>query len=169
MPSECIPNMIKHFLTVFSPPAKSSFNLCRHKLIRSTEICKQRTVSNALVCNPPTWYATAQVKYQTHTFPPSPSESTSNGLLACRAQHLNYIEGGEWDSTEQGKREEEDDLSGMTLLSHKLTDIWTQRVKPKKLKRGIQRRIPPPSVHCRAPPRSLPPLSPPQISICGDE
>ncbi len=86
----CIPYMIKHFLTVFSPPAKSSSNLCRHRLIRSAEICKQRTVSNTLVCNPPTWYAAAQVKYQTHTFHPSPSESASNELLAYLVQHLNY-------------------------------------------------------------------------------
>lgn len=70
--------------------AKSSSNLCRHKLIRSAEICKQRTVSNTLVCNPPTWNAAAQVKYQTNTFHLSPSLSASNGLLAYLVQHLNY-------------------------------------------------------------------------------
>lgn len=78
------------FWTVFSPPAKFSSSLCRHKLIRSTEVCKQRTVSNTLVCNPPTWYAAAQVKYQTHTFLLSPSSSASHGLLAYHVQHLNY-------------------------------------------------------------------------------
>lgn len=67
-------------------------------------------------------------------------------LMAC--WHILYntwttVEVGEWDSTEHRKREEEEDLSGVTLLAHELTDILAQRVKPKKLKRGIQRRIPP--------------------------
>lgn len=108
--------MIKHFFTVFSPPAKSSSNLCRHKLIRSTEICKQRTVSSTLVSNPPTWYTTAQVKYQTHTFHLSPSSSAPNGLLAYLVPHLNYnwVKGsGAPLSTEM---REGGDLSGGTSL-----------------------------------------------------
>lgn len=84
-------------------------------------------------------------------------------LMAC--WHILYntwttVEVGEWDSTEHRKREEEEDLSGVTLLAHELTDILAQRVKPKKLKRGIQRRIPP---SLCSPSRSSP-LTPPQPS-----
>lgn len=95
-------------------------------------------------------------------------------LMACWRILYNTwttIEVGDWGSAERRARGEEEDLSGGILPAHEMTDIWAQRVKPKKHRRGIQTRIPPPCVHRCAPPRSLPPPppSPPQISICGDE
>lgn len=165
------------FLTVFSPAAKSSSNLCRHKLIRSAEIRKQRTVSNTLVFNPPTWYAAAQVKYQTHTFHPSPSKSASNGLLAYRVQHLNYS----WiwrerrpQSIVTRKKKKKTCLELHYLLMSRHT--YGLRESNQKSSREESREEspapPPPSpLFAVVLPRLAPPLtlSPPQISICGDE
>lgn len=87
-------------------------------------------------------------------------------LMACWRILYNTwttIEVGDWGSAERRARGEEEDLSGGILPAHEMTDIWAQRVKPKKHRRGIQTRIPPPCVHRCAPPRSLSP-PPPQPS-----
>lgn len=134
---------------------------CRHKLIRSAQICKQRTVSNTFVCKP-THMVCCSSSQISNTYI-SIQVHPSLHLMACchsNVQHLNYADGGDGDATEHGKRKAEENFSGMTRLSHKLIDIWAQRVKPKKLKRGIQRSILPPSVQCRAPPAQTPPPPP---------
>lgn len=143
--------MIKHFLTVYSPWAKSSSNLCCHKLIRSAEIWKQRTVSSTRVCNPPTQHAAAQVKYQTHTFHLSPSSSASNGLLAYLAQHLKYS----WSWRVRPGRAQRS-KGGRLVEVHYLLMNWQTSVhsdSTQKSSRGVHRRHPPHTpIHRHSPP-----------------
>lgn len=73
--SEYIPNMIKHFLTVFCPPAKSSSNLCCHKPIRSAEIWKQNRFKHT--CLQPTHMACCSSNQISNAYIPSGS------ILSC--------------------------------------------------------------------------------------
>lgn len=148
--------MIKHFLSVFSPPAKSSSNLCRHKLIRSAEILQTEN-SFKHTCLQPTHMVCCKLKSNIkhiHSIRVHPSLH----LMACWRVSYNTwatIEVGELGSTEHGERREVEDLSGGALLALELTDIWAQRLKPKKLKRRT-----PPLVFTVALLPAHPPLQP---------
>lgn len=172
VPSRCIPNVIKRFPTVFPPPAKSSSNLRRHKLIRSAEVWKQRSLSNTPVRDRPTWYASAQVQYQTHTFHPSPSGSPSIDLLAYLVPRLNCSWGwrvGLDTASRAPTKRKKKKRKTLQLKVHYLLRSW-QTYGLSGLNQISSREDSNPPHPLPSPPLSSPsPSRPPQIGICGDE